>query len=164
MKKKKKRIFTFFSFSRIWRLKFSTNDKWYMIYHLSIRFSSRSFFFFVKNPFPTLPYTMFRFYPWIPCYSQRIRTSITPCNLGCLTPFFFPHMNASQCRDPTALNRALGMSTFSMLRSRDVGLISLFAFSTELEMYSWDQVGIASVLLLFCFFFFLFLFPFPVFT
>lgn len=76
-------------------------------------------------------------------------------------------MNASQCRDPTALNRALGMSTFSMLRSRDVGLISLFPFSTELEMYSeikWELPRFFCFVVSFFFFFSLFLFPFPVFT
>lgn len=79
--------------------------------------------------------------------------------LGCLTPSF--HMNASQCRDFTAMNRAWGMFHFSILEIGDVGLLSPRPFSpwswrrTETKC-DWELSG-------FCALFF-FLFPFPVST
>lgn len=145
MKKEKKKKISTFSLSRIWRLKFSTND--IRIYHLSVRFSWRSF---VKNPFRlfhTLCFVLF--------LNSVLFSKNTHINHAMQ---LWTRMNASQCRDPTALNRALGMSTFSMLRSRDVGLISLFTFSTSWRC-TWDQVRIASVLLFLWFFSFLISIP-----
>lgn len=112
-------------------LKAEILNKWYTIYHLSVRFSSRSFFF-VKNPFRIFHILCFVLFLNSVLFSKKTHINHAMQTLGCLMPFF--------CSTWTPLNvviQRLGivlwgcaMSTFSMLRSRGVGLISFFPFST----------------------------------
>lgn len=101
-----------------------------MIYDLSfVRSFFITFLFFCQKSLPNLPYTLFRFILEFRAILEEDAHQSRHANFGMFDALFLFHMNASQCRDPTARNRALGMRDVHFLHAQIEGRGSNFLFS-----------------------------------